>query len=303
MDTISKLHIFHHNDADGRLSAAIVLAGAPRDEYFPLLYEMGYETRPDFSQIDPGDKVFVVDFSFKDDVFDRLRSTGAAITWIDHHKACADSRHLDLRGLRDFTPKGPAACQLTWRYMFPHTEAPPAVFYVGDYDSWAHTSPDSTAFYEAAKAEPALLTPMGWAEWLKPSSSEGEVKEMIERGRAMIAYRDGFCANARKVYGYPAQLVDNRWYVEGGGLAGTKPITAYAMNLVGFGSLALGEEINSYPLVIAYVHNGHEIVVSLYSTNPAIDCSVIAKAFGGGGHKGAAGFRCQALPWARANEF
>jgi hypothetical protein len=37
--------------------------------------------------------------------------------------------------------------------------------------------------------------------------------------------------------------------------------------------------------------------VSLYSTKPTIDCGAIAKAFGGGGHHGAAGFTCDRLPW------
>lgn len=37
--------------------------------------------------------------------------------------------------------------------------------------------------------------------------------------------------------------------------------------------------------------------VSIYSTKPEIDCGAIAKAFGGGGHKGAAGFECDRLPW------
>jgi nanoRNase/pAp phosphatase (c-di-AMP/oligoRNAs hydrolase) len=33
------------------------------------------------------------------------------------------------------------------------------------------------------------------------------------------------------------------------------------------------------------------ISASLYNDNGEVDCSVIAKSFGGGGHKGAAGFR------------
>jgi len=37
--------------------------------------------------------------------------------------------------------------------------------------------------------------------------------------------------------------------------------------------------------------------VSLYSTKPEIDCGAIAKTFSGGGHKGAAGFVCDKLPW------
>lgn len=37
--------------------------------------------------------------------------------------------------------------------------------------------------------------------------------------------------------------------------------------------------------------------VSLYSTKPEVDCGAICKAFGGGGHAGAAGFLCDELPW------
>lgn len=37
--------------------------------------------------------------------------------------------------------------------------------------------------------------------------------------------------------------------------------------------------------------------VSLFSTKPEIDCEVIAKQFGGGGHKEAAEFVCDKLPW------
>jgi nanoRNase/pAp phosphatase (c-di-AMP/oligoRNAs hydrolase) len=37
--------------------------------------------------------------------------------------------------------------------------------------------------------------------------------------------------------------------------------------------------------------------VSMYTTKDEIDCGAIAKHFGGGGHKGAAGFVCTRLPW------
>jgi nanoRNase/pAp phosphatase (c-di-AMP/oligoRNAs hydrolase) len=37
--------------------------------------------------------------------------------------------------------------------------------------------------------------------------------------------------------------------------------------------------------------------VSLYSTRDDIDCGAIAKTYGGGGHKGAAGFQCDTLPF------
>jgi len=51
--------------------------------------------------------------------------------------------------------------------------------------------------------------------------------------------------------------------------------------------------------VTEYPRDGTRLVwkVSLYSTKPEIDCGAVAKTFGGGGHKGAAGFVCDKLPW------
>ena len=49
--------------------------------------------------------------------------------------------------------------------------------------------------------------------------------------------------------------------------------------------------------MISYVRRGHgQYTVSLYSTNPSVHCGQIAKRYGGGGHKGAAGFHVNGDP-------
>ena len=56
--------------------------------------------------------------------------------------------------------------------------------------------------------------------------------------------------------------------------------------------------IEPYDLMITFCRRKDKLWnVSLYSTKPDIDCGAIAKSFGGGGHKGAAGFRCEKLPF------
>ena len=47
---------------------------------------------------------------------------------------------------------------------------------------------------------------------------------------------------------------------------------------------------DGYDGVACFYFNGANYHFSLYSNNSAIDCSLIAKQFNGGGHKGAAGF-------------
>jgi hypothetical protein len=56
--------------------------------------------------------------------------------------------------------------------------------------------------------------------------------------------------------------------------------------------------IEPYDLMILFVRRKDNLWnVSLYSTKDDIDCGAIAKSFGGGGHKGAAGFQCDELPF------
>lgn len=56
--------------------------------------------------------------------------------------------------------------------------------------------------------------------------------------------------------------------------------------------------IEPYDLVITFVRRKDRMWnVSLYSTKLDIDCGAIGKGFGGGGHRGAAGFQCKELPF------
>ena len=56
-----------------------------------------------------------------------------------------------------------------------------------------------------------------------------------------------------------------------------------------------GEKYSEYPLVMVWVFDGTQYVYSIFSGNLEIDCSKIAESYGGGGHKGAAGFSSKDL--------
>ena len=55
-------------------------------------------------------------------------------------------------------------------------------------------------------------------------------------------------------------------------------------------SLMFGDKINEYDAVIPFYYNNGKFTYSIFSNKEDIDCSVIAKSYGGGGHKGAAGW-------------
>ena len=66
------------------------------------------------------------------------------------------------------------------------------------------------------------------------------------------------------------------------------------------GSRFFGDAAKGYDIAAAFVWDGQQYTVSLYSET--VDVSEVARMFGGGGHKGASGFVCTELPFRPASE-
>lgn len=241
--------------------------------------EMDYKDTLNLEQVKECELVIIVDFSLRPEVMTELRKITEQIIWIDHHITAKYYPYQDLKGLRDFTEKGQSGCELTWRYFNKDKEMPQSVALIGDYDAWRlSTAPTCFQFYEGMKLFTDLSpqSPLWEIILLKDDYSE----QIIDAGKSAIKYRDNYCAEICKAFGYETEIRGQK---------------AFATNFYRFGSGGFGELFNKYPLCIAYIHDGKKFTVSLYSTT--IDVSEIAKHYGGGGHKGAAGFICHALPW------
>jgi oligoribonuclease NrnB/cAMP/cGMP phosphodiesterase (DHH superfamily) len=85
----------------------------------------------------------------------------------------------------------------------------------------------------------------------------------------------------RRSYGFEIELAGHR---------------GFATNIYGFGSNGFGPALmEQYDFCAACIFDGKRWTVSLYSEK--IDVGEICKQLGGGGHRGAAGFQCEALPF------
>ena len=280
--------IFHHNDADGRCGAAVVYyaiksSGIAKE---PTLVEMDYKNPVPFDIIKPDEVIVLVDFSFKEADMSKVLDITRAVTWIDHHVSAKNYFYNDLPGLRDFTEKGKCGAELAWMYYHPTIGVPEALTLLGDYDSWRmQHRPKCLQFYEGLKlrdtSPKSELWPLIWADYV--GGAEGTIAgitidEICKEGNAAIKYRDSYCTEMRNYFGYDCTM------------DGAGKLNCYALNCYKFGSQAYGEYINRYDVLIGYISDGHKTTVSLYSANPDVDVSVLAKYHGGGGHKGAAGF-------------
>lgn len=269
--------VIHHNDTDGRCAAAIVghaheLAGDPAPKYI----EMDYARELPFREIPANEPVVIVDFSLKPEVMAKLLEITPNVTWIDHHAtAKAYDYGRELPGLRNFEH---GSCQsgayLAWKYFFGDLQMPRAVELISDFDTWTHKSgPLGFQLIEALRMIDHSPDQPIWG-FLLDNHFES-LHHLCLEGELLIKYRDMYCADIVKNFGHEAKIV------------GFPEYSCYALNLYRFGSLAFGDLVNKYDVCVAYIFDGTKWTVSFYSLTK--DVSVIAKSFGGGGHRGASG--------------
>jgi oligoribonuclease NrnB/cAMP/cGMP phosphodiesterase (DHH superfamily) len=276
--------VYHHNDMDGRCAGAIVEM-AFRDFAARIRFrEVDYNSVIAVDEIERNEKVYIVDFSFKPDVMKQVLERTGNVFWIDHHStAQAYDYGRVLPGHRDFAePSKRSGAGLAWEFLFHTQPMPRVVQLVSDYDTWTMALKDSMPFMEGLKMKAHGPQDEIWAKLI---ADEKLLQAIIDQGKTAIEYRDNYCAEMRKAFGYECYL------------AGYK---CYALNCYRFGGTMFGPLLDKYDMCIAYVENGQKTTVSVYSTKKRIHAGEICRDFGGGGHKGAAGFvvpKGNVLPW------
>ena len=289
---------FYHNDADGKCAGFWVeeLAKREANDGFIRFVEMDYSKTFPLWMVKEDERVYIVDFSVEPNSMRELLRITKDITWIDHHKTAIEKYkdfEYDIRGIRY---DGVAGCMLTWCYLELMTDggtgkitafdiqmteyAPKFTKLIADWDVWKFKYGEYTkcfmASFESRNFHPTCGT---WIALLM--DDEKECQRMAKEGIAMLRYRDGFAKNYISRFGFETEIDGH---------------DAFAMNLGNcssefFKSLPEG----AYDIFIAFCFDGELWTVSLYSKT--VDVSEIAKKYGGGGHKGAAGFVTKELPF------
>jgi len=277
---------FYHNDMDGKCAGAIVYKFYKRDrdftketgqecEFIPINYKDEFP----FDKIRPNETIIIVDFSLqKLGEFERLMKITDSIIWIDHHKTAIEKYdNLNLAGMRR---DGIAGCVLTWAFFYPGTITPPVVKLLGDYDIWAFVYGDDIKYLQSGiRLYDTKPESQNWEKWLDRSYYP---EEEISKGKIAIQYRDNYYAELIKSWAFWTEFEGYK---------------AIACNAGSVSSQLFDTVTEDYDIMMPFVFDGKQWTISLYTKKPEIDVSEIAKKYGGGGHKGAAGFQCKELPF------
>lgn len=250
---------YHANCMDGMAAAyAAYLKLGDDCEYIALRYS---DTIP-FDACE-GRTVYFLDFSCSRSDFLKIREIANKVVVLDHHKSAAE----ELAGLVEMDMDKSGAV-LAWEYFHPDKTIPTQYLYIQDRDLWRWEYGFTKAFGLAAWTYPITLD--GFSQVM-----ETDLTEMISAGEAISRHHDQQVAAVTK---NTRRFTLDEWDV---------PVLNINHALVS-DALALLKEGESF--AVGYSDIGDRRLYSLRSSPDGEDVSVIAKRFGGGGHKNASGF-------------
>lgn len=285
---------YHKADLDGHCAGAIVKSFNPNAEMIGI----DYPNRFPIETIKPNETVYLVDYSVPPETLIKLSKTNK-IVWIDHHVSAISawkefylSNEVNEKNITVSLDITKAACELVWEY-FTQEETPLIVKLIGRHDVWDHSNEQTLPFHYGMKFKYDwnVNSPI-WKEGL----SLQNVDEIVTLGKLIKEISDKENEAYAKSYAYEANLN----YVERtGNKLELKTVKAICLN-VGHGSSLRFKSVfdpKKHDIMLCYVIAPGGVKCSIYTTKEDIDCSLIAKAFGGGGHKKAAGFQTKELPF------
>jgi len=321
------LCVYHSIDLDGWMSAAIVEKWFIKENEFwnitnlnsenefktktnrgligvvnPTIDFIGYNYGQPIPDLSEYDKVIMVDISFPaEKMYDLWSILGTNFIWLDHHiSAIKDvDEKLPLQKIIGIRDTKFAACELTWKYFFLNSSMPEIVRLLGRWDCFGHKGTDEEQkvleFQYGARAcinnyEDAYM-------YLDRSLTEDNkmndriVEVMWTNGRGIYNF---LCMDAKQSYknGFEIKLFEPNCKLAIDGILNFICINKERFNPINFG---IDYHSDGYDGVACFHYANGEYNFSLYNDNGEVDCSVIAKQFGGGGHKGASGFRVKSL--------
>lgn len=286
------LVLYHADCTDGFASAWVARRKMPNAECVPVQY--GQEPPRVTDR-----EVYVLDFSYKASTLRMMADLSSQLVCLDHHKTAQE----DLRSITDADPypdrthgwrlngngfydkvyvkfdMNKSGARMAWDYFFPPSSysmsnvVPDLVKYVEDRDLWRWSMPNSRevnaaiasydkTFEEFDRLYAALQVEHGY-------------RELATEGSAILRYQgrliESACKNAHEatIGGHSVLAVNT-------GVS----ISEVAERLA-----------KDRPFGVCYFRRADGLwIYSLRSREGGVDVSAVAKQYGGGGHKQAAGF-------------
>ena len=286
------LCIYHGNCIDGFAAAWVVRKALGSDvEFFAGFYGA---KPPDVTRRD----VIIVDFSYKAPVLHAMAADANTIVILDHHKTAAEdlaafprppSGPYSVPAMLDCQREHNAPCAvhalfdmdrsgagLAWDYFNPGMSRPRLLDHIEDRDLWRFRLPDTRELHSAVVSYEGSFDV--WDRLVEASEDRMSRRALAGEGRAI---HRKLMKDIREMLG-----VVTRPMIIGGVRVPVANLPSMMASEAG-NLMAAGA-----PFAATYYDSADARLFSLRSNSPdGADVSEIAKLYGGGGHRNAAGFR------------
>lgn len=282
------LCIYHGNCADGFAAAWVVRKYFNREVDLVAGY-YGYPPPPGIE----GRDLVLVDFSYKRPELEQMAAAARSILILDHHKTAAEDlepfkmadHHLPVSGMKPWLPysgcyalfdMGRSGAGLAWDYFFPDEKRPSLIDHIEDRDLWRFKLPGTRALHACLSSHPYDFEVWDWL-----------IMRADEAGEDTVMEREGEAIHRKllKDIGELLQVTTRRMVI--GGVSVPVANLPSVMASEAGNIMAEGE-----PFAATYYEGPAGRMFSLRSNGAAgADVSEIAKRYGGGGHRNAAGFK------------
>ena len=214
-----------------------------------------------------GKNVAILDFSYSNKILKEMIQEADSLIVLDQHKSAMVELHDIPNAQFDMSHSG---ARLAWDFFHPGKEPPKFINYIEDRDLWKWELPYSKEFSAAFD-----MVPFDFEEFEK-FEDDSTFDDACKRGSYILAYSKTVVkkvadqATLRTWNGKKVYIVNSsHWMSEIGS--------------------RLSPECD-FAVIWYFDHERQKYRVSLRSFHEDTDVSEIAKRFGGGGHKKAAGF-------------
>lgn len=267
-----KLCIYHGNCLDGFAAAWAVRHSLADSVEF---YEGIHQQPP---PVVDGRDVVLVDFSYKRSVLEKMLETASSIMILDHHVSAEQELSYLLNsgqidGLFDMSKSG---AMLAWQWFNPDQKAPVLIRHIQDRDLWLFKLDGTREICSALSSYPSDFGV--WDELM--SRNEHQLTDLRREGEAI----------ERKLQKDIEQLITSgvrRMTIAGYDVPVLNAPAAYVSDAGHI--MSVGE-----PFAACYWDHANGRSFSLRSNGQgdanSIDVAEVAKLYGGGGHRNAAGF-------------
>jgi len=221
-----------------------------------------------------GKHTYIVDFSYPREILEEMQKKAHALMVLDHHKTAQEALKGFEGAIFDMDRSGAG---ITWDWFFSRETRPWLIDCIEDRDLWRFKLPNTKRQMAYIATLPMNVTSYDFLSSLKPD-------EVARKGDAILSY----------ITNYGHKAIEHAVMREIGGYSFWVINISY-QNCSDHLDLLMSEKEFDRAAYF-FLHGSGQWQFGMRSRGE-FDVSEIAKQYGGGGHKNAAGFVVDKLPW------